>query len=136
MNDIASVSSGICTSYPIKYIGSRTGYAANCECRVSVVIPGEENKSPKRHTIEKSRLFGSNTVECGSPVWEGVNDLAISGNWMGDVKNGRQATSIPCCFRSSGVKGTASSSNPGWEKERVEGNACSVEDRVRIVRAN
>ena len=120
MSDIASDSSGICKSYLIKYTGSRTGYAANCKCRVSVAVPSEEHKQSTQLTIEKSRLFGSNTVECGSSAWEGVNDLTISSNGTGDAKNGRQEMLIPCWFRSSGVKGTASSSNFGWEKERVE----------------
>ena len=74
----------------------------------------------ERHTIEKPTLFGSNFVESGSLAWEGVNDSTISSNGTGEIENGRQEMSIPCWFLSSGVKGTASSSNLGWEKERVE----------------
>ena len=73
-----------------------------------------------QRTIEKSTLFGSNVTESGISVWEGVSDLTTSGSGTGDIENGRQETSIPCWRRSSEVKGTASSSNLGWEKERVD----------------
>ena len=83
-----------------------------------VFISGGYNRSSRR-TIENSTLFGSN-LEPGNLIWEGVNDFTTSGNGIGDIENGRQVTSIPCWCRSSGVKGTARSSNPGWEKERVD----------------
>ena len=73
-----------------------------------------------QHTIEKSTPSGSNVTEFDISVWEEVNDLTTSGSGMGDIENGRHETSIPCWRRSSEVKGTASSSNIGWEKERVD----------------
>lgn len=118
VNDIVSDTAGTCRSYLIKYIGSRTGYAASCERRVRAVS-GKGTESCQR-TIEKSMLFGSNVTESDNSFSEGIEDLTTSGSGTGDIENGRQDISIPCWCRSSGVKGTASSSNLGWEKERLD----------------
>ena len=83
-------------------------------------MQGEEYSRCGQRTIEKSTLFGSNVIESGNSIWEGVNDLKMFSNGMGDIENGRQAMSFPNWCRSSGVKGTASPSKPDAENERVE----------------
>ena len=95
MNSIASGIPGVGQSYLMRYIGSMTGYAANYEYRVSIVVGTAHGRGSPR-TIGKSTLLASNVTDSGSLHCEGVNDLRTFNNGTGDVENGRQVMSSPC----------------------------------------
>lgn len=97
VNDTAPGNDRTCRSYLIKYIGSRTGYAASFEYHISAVARSKVYRHRfSRRTIENSTLLASNVTESGSLDWEGTSDLTTFGSGMGDIENGRQETSSPC----------------------------------------
>jgi len=97
VNDTVPGIDRTCRSYLIRYIGSRTGYAASCEYHMSTVTRSKVYRQRFiRRTIENSTLLASNVTESGSLDWEGTSDLTTFGSGIGDIENGRQETSSPC----------------------------------------
>lgn len=97
VNDTVPGNVRTCRSYLIKYIGSRTGYAASCEYHMSTVVRCKVCRQQfSRRTIENSTLLASNVTESGSLDWEGISDPTTFGSGIGDIENGRQETSSPC----------------------------------------